>query len=99
MQFAQLHDQHASPPWPRVDDEYLLAHLHVWLAPWLEGIMRRSQLQQLDMHEILLGLLDWNQQQRLNDIAPTHLRVPSGSHIAIDYTGPTLPCHGCRRSA
>lgn len=89
MQFAHAHDHHANPAWPNVDDEHLLADLHVWLAPWLEGITRRSQLQQLDMHEVMLGLLDWNQQQRLNEIAPTHLRVPSGSNIAIDYSGAT----------
>jgi ATP-dependent helicase HrpB len=92
MQFAHTHDQHANPPWPNVADEYLLEHLHDWLAPWLDGISRRSQLTQLNMHEVLLGMLDWNQQQRLNEIAPTHLRVPSGSNIPIDYSGaiPTL---------
>ncbi len=89
MQFAHTHDRQANPPWPTVDDAHLLANLHVWLAPWLEGITRRTQLQQLDMHEVLLGLINWNQQQRLNDIAPTHLRVPSGSNVPIDYSGPT----------
>lgn len=89
MQFAYAHDRHANPAWPNVEDEYLLEHLHEWLAPWLDGISRRTQLTQLDMHEVLLGLLDWNQQQSLNEIAPTHLRVPSGSNISIDYSGPT----------
>jgi ATP-dependent RNA helicase HrpB len=88
MQFAHAHDRQASPAWPNVDDEHLLTNLHGWLAPWLEDITRRTQLQQLDMHEVLSGLLDWNQQQRLNDIVPTHWRVPSGSSIPIDYSGP-----------
>ncbi len=89
MQFAHTHDKHASPAWPNVDEAHLLENLHEWLAPWMEGISRRTQLTQLNMHEVLLGLLDWNQQQRLSDIAPTHLRVPSGSNIPIDYSGPT----------
>lgn len=89
MQFAYTHDKQASPAWPNVDDAHLLENLHEWLAPWLDGISRRTQLTQLDMHEVLHGLLDWNQQQRLNEIAPTHLRVPSGSNIPIDYSGPT----------
>ena len=88
MQFAHTHDRHANPPWPNVSDDYLLEHLPDWLAPWLDGITRRSQLSQLQMFEVLLGLLDWNQQQRLSEIAPTHLRVPSGSNIPIDYSGP-----------
>jgi ATP-dependent helicase HrpB len=37
-------------------------------------------------------MLDWNAQQRLDRLAPTHLGVPSGSRIAIDYSSglPTL---------
>lgn len=89
MQFAHQHDKHASANWPNVSDEHLLNSLHDWLAPWLTGINRRTQLQQLDMHQVLVALLNWNQQQRLNEIAPTHLRVPSGSMIAIDYSGAT----------
>jgi len=89
MQFVHTNDQRATQPWPRVDDEYLLQHVDAWLAPWLDGITRRSQLTRLDMHQVLLSQLDWNQQTRLNDIAPTHINVPSGSNIAIDYSGET----------
>ncbi|MGC3982911.1 MAG: ATP-dependent helicase HrpB [Steroidobacteraceae bacterium] len=90
MQFAHQHDRQGQ--WPNVDDAHLLATLEDWLAPWLDGISRRSQLQQLDMHQALIALLSWDQQQHLNDIAPTHIRVPSGSNIALDYSGavPTL---------
>jgi ATP-dependent RNA helicase HrpB len=89
MQFAHMHDRQANPAWPNVDDQQLLENLNVWLAPWLDGVSRRTQLTQLEMHEVLIGLLDWNQQQRLTEIAPTHLRVPSGSNIPIDYSGST----------
>ncbi len=87
MQFAHQHDQQGS--WPTVDDTTLLTTMQEWLAPWLEGMTRRAQLQQLDMHQALIALLSWEQQQHLNDIAPTHLRVPSGSSIAIDYANAT----------
>lgn len=89
LQFAERHDRHAPQPWPQMDDAHLLATLEDWLAPWLQDITRRAQFAQLDLHQALLALLDWNQQQRLNDIAPTHLGVPSGSNIPIDYSGPT----------
>ena len=90
IEFAFQHDKHAS--WPDVTDSRLFAELDQWLAPWLNGITRRSQLNQLDMHAILMSLLDWNQQQRLDEIAPTHLLVPSGSRIPLDYSNgtPTL---------
>jgi len=33
----------------------------------------------------LTGLLPWEQQRQLDVLAPTHLAVPSGSRIPIDY--------------
>jgi len=87
--FAKQHDQRATQPWPAVDDIALLEQLEQWLGPWLNGVTRRAQLSQVNLHEALLALLDWNQQQRLNEIAPTNLQVPSGSRIAIDYSTPT----------
>jgi ATP-dependent helicase HrpB len=35
----------------------------------------------------LLGRLDWSLRRRLDELAPTHLAVPSGSRIRIDYAG------------
>ena len=65
----------------------LLRTLDVWLAPWLEGFSRRSHLARLDLRGALHGMLDWNQQRRLDELAPTHLVVPSGSRISVDYSG------------
>ncbi|HEY8540608.1 MAG TPA: ATP-dependent helicase C-terminal domain-containing protein, partial [Steroidobacteraceae bacterium] len=87
MEFARRVDPNATPPWPDVSDAGLLARLEDWLAPWLDGITRREHLAKLDMHAALRGLLDWTLEQRLNEIAPTHLVVPSGSRIPIDYSG------------
>jgi ATP-dependent helicase HrpB len=78
--------------WPDVSDAALLASLEHWLAPWLAGVTRRDHLARVDLRAALHALLDWNRQRRLDELAPTHLAVPSGSRIAIDYTGaaPTL---------
>jgi ATP-dependent helicase HrpB len=37
-------------------------------------------------------MIDWNAQRRLDELAPTHLAVPSGSRIAVEYAadGPRL---------
>ncbi|MBL8268260.1 MAG: hypothetical protein JNL55_17830 [Steroidobacter sp.] len=82
--FAKHHDERGS--WPDVSDAALLEHLDEWLAPWLNDMSRRDHLSRLDLHGILTSLLDWNAQQRLEAFAPTHLEVPSGSRIPIDYT-------------
>lgn len=86
MIFARRFDERAPAPWPDVSDNALMEHLDDWLAPWLTDMSRREHLARLDMHGILMSMLDWNAQQRLEMFAPTHLLVPSGSRIPIDYT-------------
>jgi len=73
--------------WPDVSNAALLATLEDWLAPWLDGVTRREHLSRVDLRGALHGLLDWNAQRRLDEWAPTHLAVPSGSRIAVDYSG------------
>jgi ATP-dependent helicase HrpB len=87
LAFAREFDTRAQPPWPDVSDAALDATLDTWLAPWLTGMSRRDHLARLDTTAIIGALLDWNQRQRLDEIAPTHLQVPSGSRIPIDYSG------------
>lgn len=71
--------------WPDVSDARLLATLEDWLAPFLVGMSRLSHLTRLDLHAALNTLLKWPQQQQLDQLAPTHIQVPTGSRIAIDY--------------
>jgi ATP-dependent helicase HrpB len=75
--------------WPDISDASLLATLDGWLGPWLDGITRREHLSRLDLRGALHGLLDWAQRRRLEELAPTHLVVPSGSRIALDYASGT----------
>ena len=71
--------------WPDVSDAGLLASLEGWLAPWLDGMSRATHLARLDLAAALRGLLDWDRQRRLDGLLPTHVTVPSGSRIPIDY--------------
>jgi ATP-dependent helicase HrpB len=86
--FVKAHDAAA---WPNLSDAGLYDTLDVWLSPWLAGISRRDHLHRLDMLAMLTSLLDWDRQQRLQALAPTHLTVPSGSHIPIDYLSGEIP--------
>lgn len=36
-------------------------------------------------------MLDWNSRQLLNKEAPTHITVPSGSRVPLDYSNPGAP--------
>ena len=71
--------------WPDLSDAGLLNALDEWLSPYLHGISRRSHLQQLDLYAVLLAQLDYPLQQQLAELAPTHLPVPSGSRIRLQY--------------
>jgi len=77
--------------WPNVTDEGLLATLDEWLEPYLYDIRRKDDLAKLNLADLLLQRLTWEQRQELDRLAPSHLNVPSGSKIAIDYTEPAAP--------
>lgn len=76
---------------PDLSDAALLAHLEDWLLPYLDTHNSIRKLQALDLHAILQGTLDYTQQQTLDRLAPTHITVPSGSRIAIDYSDAHSP--------
>lgn len=79
--------------WPDVSDGALQATLEAWLAPFLTDILRREHLKRVDLDAALRALLPWNLHARLDREAPTHVEVPSGSRLRVDYTaegGPVL---------
>ncbi len=71
--------------WPDVTDTHLAATLEDWLEPYLDDITRREQLQRLDLKQILRNRLAWPLAARLDEAAPTHLQVPSGSRLRLRY--------------
>lgn len=71
--------------WPDVSDQALLDRLEEWLGPFLHGMTRLDQVQRLDLAEPLRRLLTWEQQRQLDRLAPTHLTVPSGSRLRVNY--------------
>lgn len=84
---ARIHTLRCWQPeagWPDLRDEALLADLR-WLEPFLAGINRAEQLARLNLEEILIAPLLWEQRQTLERLAPQAITVPSGSRIRIDY--------------
>lgn len=78
--------------WPDPSDEALTDALEQWLGPHLIGMTRLSQVRKLNLMSILQNMLTWRQRKMLDQAAPTHFIVPTGSSIRIDYTcdAPTL---------
>jgi ATP-dependent helicase HrpB len=79
--------------WPDLSDAALLQSVETWLAPHLVGKAGLADLGADDLAAAIKGLLPWSLQRRLETEAPTHLEVPTGSRIPVDYSaseGPVL---------
>lgn len=77
--------------WPDLSDEALLRTLDDWLSPYLSGITTFDRVMRLDLSQPLHALLPWEQQHQLERWAPTHLTVPSGSNVRVEYETPDVP--------
>ncbi|HEU4519325.1 MAG TPA: ATP-dependent helicase HrpB [Microvirga sp.] len=82
--------------WPDLSDEALAASAESWLGPHLVGRTGLADLGPDILGEALRGLLPWPQQRRLDAEAPTHVEVPTGSRIAVDYGGEEGPALAVR---
>lgn len=85
---ARVQLMHALAPevWPDVSDEHLMATLADWATPWLTGLTRLEQLAGFPLSDALQGRLNWPQRQRLDQLLPETLTVPTGSRVSINYT-------------
>jgi len=82
--FCREHDKQES--WPDLSDRALLDNLETWLAPWLNEVSHINHFARLDLAAILKAQLPWPLPQRLDELAPERIRVPSGARLAIDYS-------------
>ncbi len=73
------------PTWPDLSDDVLAKDLDRWLGPFLHGLMSLAQVRRIDLQAPLESLVTWQQRQELPRLVPTHLTVPSGSHVRLDY--------------
>lgn len=82
-----LHRALPDGAWPDFSEAALLADLDAWLGPYCDGVTRWSHVQVLDLTNILLNRLDacGCSRRALDELAPTHLPVPSGSNIQVRY--------------
>ncbi|BDV43433.1 ATP-dependent helicase HrpB [Geotalea uraniireducens] len=79
--------------WPDFSAARLIATLAEWLGPYLGKARSSADVAAIDPLPAVQALLSWEQLRRLDEGAPTHLTVPSGSRIPLEYgggAGPTL---------
>jgi ATP-dependent helicase HrpB len=72
---------------PDLSDSALLDSLENWLSPFLEGIRKKDQLIKLPLLTILRSQIQHPLDRQIDSLAPSHLKLPSGSVAAFDYSG------------
>ncbi|WP_038054575.1 ATP-dependent helicase HrpB [Thermomonas fusca] len=70
---------------PDLSDAALLASLELWLQPAFAGKTRLDALDAGELAEALKSGIDWSLRQRIDQLAPTRIAVPSGLERGIDY--------------
>ncbi|GEO80591.1 ATP-dependent helicase HrpB [Pararhodospirillum oryzae] len=79
--------------WPDFSEAALLDTLEDWLGPFLAGVTRRAHFARVALGEALRAALGPGHGPRLDRWAPTHVTVPSGASIPLEYgpeDGPVL---------
>ena len=86
---AQVAAWHPEMALPDVSTEHLLSTAADWLPFYLEegGRVKTSvqELRKLNLADIIWNILPYEAQLEVDRLAPTHIEVPTGSHIRIDY--------------
>ena len=71
--------------WPDVSLSELLLNNMEWLGFYLPKVKKPEDLKKINVSEALYAYLSWEQQQELEKLAPSKIKVPSGSNIGIEY--------------
>ncbi len=70
---------------PDLSDAALLATLDAWLLPAFAGKTRLDALGGEELAEALKSSVDWSTRQRIDQLAPVRMVVPSGMERRIEY--------------
>ena len=70
---------------PDVSDKALLDGLEQWLGCRIYGKTKLDDVSTIDLHPLILSMLGAKARE-IDVLAPTHLKIPSGVSVAIDYT-------------
>jgi len=81
--------------WPELSMP-ALANVLSWLEPFLDGVTRRSHFSRVPLLAALRARLTPAQQRALDELAPTHLTLPTGTRTHIDYRDDNAPCASMR---
>lgn len=72
---------------PDISTPSLIRTLSQWLGPALTGIRSMTDLKRIDVNGLLHACFTWEQVRLIDEGAPIHMSVPSGSRLTVNYEG------------
>ena len=79
---AQRHPELELPP---VDTPSVCTSATDWGPLFIGKASTVAELKKIDLCKVIWSRLSYDQQQAVDRLAPTHIAVPSGSRIAVEY--------------
>ena len=70
---------------PDLSTETVLERASEWLPPFIGKATTTAELKRIDLFAALWSLLTYPQQQAVDRLAPSHITVPTGSRIRVEY--------------
>ena len=70
---------------PDLSTETVLERASEWLPPFIGKATTTAELKRIDLCAALWSLLTYPQQQAVDRLAPSHITVPTGSRIRVEY--------------
>ena len=70
---------------PDLSTETVLDRAPEWLPPFIGKATTTAELKRIDLCAALWSLLTYPQQQAVDRLAPSHITVPTGSRIRVEY--------------
>lgn len=86
---AQVASWHPELNIPDFSTEHLMNTAKDWLPFYLQQgnhlITTSSEMKKINLQEVLWASIPYELQAEIDRLAPTHIKVPSGSNIRVDY--------------
>jgi len=77
--------RHPERTLPAVDTEAICQSAAEWGPFFMGKAATSAELNKINLHDVIWSRLTYEQQQTVDRLAPTHITVPTGSHIRLDY--------------
>lgn len=70
---------------PDTDTPSVLENCASWLPLYIGNAKTSAELKKIDMQQVIWNMLSYEQQNFVERVAPSHIQVPTGSRIRLDY--------------